>query len=130
MIKVVCGIIFNAGKIFISRRKLGKSLGGYWEFPGGKVEEGEVYEEKLIRELEEELGMKVEVGDHFITNEHKYQNFRIELIAYQCKFLSATFKMADHDAYEWVVPSKLLDWKLAPADIPIAKKLQSKFETK
>lgn len=130
MIKVVCGVISNAGKIFIARRKPEKSMGGFWEFPGGKVEEGEDFRNALARELEEELGMKVEVSEHLITNNHEYQEFKIELIAYRCKFLSATFEMSDHDAYEWVEPGQLLNWKLAPADIPVAKKLQNKFEHK
>lgn len=95
-----------------ARRKPEKSMGGFWEFPGGKVEEGENFRNALTRELEEELGMKVEVSEHLITNNHEYQNFKIELIAYRCQFLSATFVMSDHDVYEWVEPGQLLNWKL------------------
>ena len=63
MIKVVCGIIFKDQKIFICRRNPEASLGGYWEFPGGKIEEGEDHRESLKRELMEELLMDVEIEE-------------------------------------------------------------------
>ncbi|WP_109852844.1 (deoxy)nucleoside triphosphate pyrophosphohydrolase [Aquimarina sp. AU58] len=122
-IKVVCGIIYNDNKILICRRKPEKSLGGYWEFPGGKVEENESNEESLIRELKEELEMEVNIESFFKSSEHTYENFTIELIAYICNFVSSSFKLTDHDRYEWIEPNELLDWKLAPADIPIAQEL-------
>lgn len=122
-IKVVCGIIYNDDKVLICRRKPEKSLGGYWEFPGGKIEENESDEESLIRELKEELDMEVNIESFFNSSEHSYENFTIELIAYKCSFVSSNFKLTDHDKYEWIEPNKLLDWKLAPADIPIAEEL-------
>lgn len=122
-IKVVCGIIFNGNKILICRRKTSKSFGGFWEFPGGKVEKGESNEHSLMRELNEELGMKVKNISYFRTNIHKYESFNIELIAYKCKFLLADFILDDHDAFEWLNIEELLSYNLAPADIPIAKEL-------
>ena len=71
----------------------------------------------------EELGMKVLVNDYFITEVHKYEKFTIELIAYKCQFLDASFIMPDHDAYEWVNVKDLINWTLSPADIPIAEQL-------
>lgn len=123
MIKVVCGIIYYGEKVFICRRNSNKSLGGKWEFPGGKIEEGEKPKLALQRELNEELGMEVLVGDYFKTEIHKYEKFTIELIAYKCQFIAATFIMSDHDAYEWVNVRELIKWNLAPADIPIAEVL-------
>lgn len=123
IIKVVCGIIFHDNKVIICRRKPEKSLGGYWEFPGGKIEQGEKNEVSLSRELKEELDMKVEVKDYFKTNFHDYGKFRIELIAYKCNFIDANFEMIDHDSYKWVDILDLLKWNLAPADIPIAQEL-------
>jgi 8-oxo-dGTP diphosphatase len=81
-IKVVCGIIYKDEKVFICKRKPHKSLGGYWEFPGGKVEAGEKYEDSLIRELKEELDMTVSVDSYFDTSIHAYEKFRIKLIAF------------------------------------------------
>jgi 8-oxo-dGTP diphosphatase len=123
MVRVVCGIIWKDDKVFISRRKTEKSLGGYWEFPGGKIEEGEKPELALQRELEEELAMKVKVNEYFKTNIHKYEKFTIELIAYKCQFIDANIIMKDHDSYEWVNVRELISWNLAPADIPIAVEL-------
>lgn len=120
LIKVVCGVIYKDGKIFICRRKPEKSLGGYWEFPGGKVENNEQPKDSLKRELREELHMKVEVEDYLMTNVHIYDNFTIELIAYRCSFIRSTFKLTDHDRFEWVFPEELQNWKFAPADIPIS----------
>ncbi len=87
------------------------------------MEQDESFETCLERELQEELDMKVEVVRHFLTIQHHYDDFSIELISFLCDFKSATFSMKDHDAYEWVDPNSLLDWNLAPADIPIAKAL-------
>lgn len=122
-IKVVCGIIFNEDKVFLCRRSPHKSLAGYWEFPGGKIESGEKEEESLSRELFEELGMTVEIKEHFKTVIHNYDLFTIELIAYICQFQKASYKLTDHDQYEWVNKNNLTQWNLAPADIPIAEAL-------
>lgn len=126
MIKVVCGIINKDNKIFICRRRVEKALGGYWEFPGGKVEPNESHEDSLERELREELDMAVKVGAFFKSVEHDYDNFSIELIAYFCVFKSCNYNLTDHDKYEWVHAKDLLAWKLAPADIPIAEELISR----
>ena len=124
MINVVCGIISGNQKVLICKRKTGNSMGGYWEFPGGKIEANEPPNEALKRELEEELGMEVELRNHFTTVIHDYKYFVIKLIAIKCTFIKASFIMSDHDAYEWVEVRDLLNWRLADADIPIAKALR------
>lgn len=123
IIKVVCGIIFNDDLVYLCRRNPHKSLGGYWEFPGGKIEPGEEEESALSRELFEELGMKVEIKEYFKTVVHNYGSFEIELIAYICKFEEASYRLTDHNRYEWVNRKDLTQWNLAPADIPIAEAL-------
>jgi 8-oxo-dGTP diphosphatase len=124
MVKVVCGIIYNEeGLVLLCRRHAGKSLAGYWEFPGGKVEAHETPEASLCRELLEELGMKVKVSKHFHSVVHAYDTVTIELVAYLCQFEEATYLLTDHDTYLWVPKHQLLDWQLAPADIPIARLL-------
>lgn len=123
IIKVTCGIIFKEDKIFICRRSPNKSLAGYWEFPGGKIESGETAVNALSRELYEELGMKVKIMDHFKTVVHTYSTFVIELVAYTCHFQEASYKLTDHDRYEWVDRRDISKWNLAPADIPIANAL-------
>ena len=93
MIRVVCGIIKKDNKIFICRRKVEKALGGYWEFPVGKVELNESHEDSLERELREELDMEVNVGAFFKSVEHDYDDFSIELIAYFCEFKSCNYNL-------------------------------------
>jgi 8-oxo-dGTP diphosphatase len=126
--KVVCGIIFKDDLVLICRRKPEKSLGGYWEFPGGKIEGSESYEESLERELTEELNLKVEIKQHFINTVHHYDKNSIELISFMCSTSGTVVESTDHDLIEWIKIEDLLDWKLAPADIPIAKELIEKFK--
>ncbi|APU97139.1 NUDIX hydrolase [Sphingobacterium sp. B29] len=123
LITVVCGIIFKDDLVLICRRKPEKSLGGYWEFPGGKVEDGESNEESLLRELIEELNLTVKIKQHFFDTVHQYDNGAIELISFICETENIASESTDHDQLEWVNVSDLLGWKLAPADIPIAKEL-------
>jgi len=124
LIKVVCGVIYKEDDIFLCRRKPHKTLGGFWEFPGGKVESQESNENCLERELMEELGMKVYILNHLKTITHDYGSFKIELIAYRCNFIDAAFNLVDHDAYEWVKIANLTSYNLAAADIPIVEVLQ------
>ena len=118
-IKVVCGIIYHQNKIFIARRKEGKGFAGKWEFPGGKIEADEREQEALNRELFEELGMKVTASERLGSFTHKYENFHIELIAYKCEFIKATYVLTDHDQYEWVEPKSLHEFNFTDADIPL-----------
>ena len=123
MIKVACGLIFSNDKVLLCRRNTIKSLGGYLEFPGGKVEMDESFDTCLKRELQEELDMEVDVIRHFLTVRYDYEDFSIELISFLCNFKVSTFSLTDHDAYKWVDPKSILDCKLAPADIAVAKAL-------
>lgn len=120
-IEVVCGVIWKENRIFIARKKPEKSLGGYWEFPGGKVELGENPKHALERELKEEIGMDVLIGDLMGQNVHYYNEITINLIAYKCEFVTATFQLIDHDEYDFVPPSELVKFKIAPADLFILK---------
>jgi 8-oxo-dGTP diphosphatase len=125
-IKVVCGLVWQENKVLIAKRKPGKSLAGYWEFPGGKIEAGEDAESSLIRELEEEMGMQIKISGFLGNHEHQYENFKIELIAYQCEFKSASFHLTDHDAFEFVEPARLVNYQIAPADLFIVDHLNAK----
>lgn len=120
IIKVVCGIIHNGDRILLCRRSSHKLQGGLWEFPGGKIESDELPISCLIRELKEELGMDFIPSTHFKTIIHHYDGYTVELIAYRGIFQNATFKLIDHDAYKWVILDELMQYNLAPADIPIA----------
>jgi 8-oxo-dGTP diphosphatase len=118
-IRVVCGIIFDNEKVFIYRRKQGKSLAGYWEFPGGKIEGNESFEQALKRDLQEELEMEVVIKDFIGQFNYNYGKFEIELYGYESHLINYNGKLTDHDSYEWIDISKLYKYNLAPADIPL-----------
>ena len=120
MTTVTCAIIENDSKILIARRAADQKLAGKWEFPGGKVEDGESPEECLKRELEEEFGIQAEVGEFITSNKHHYDHISIELMAFHTTYISGSFTLVDHDEIKWVNPEELLDYDLAEADIPIA----------
>ena len=119
MIKVVCGIIYKGESILIAKRRNGKSLAGKWEFPGGKVENDETEKEALKRELLEELGMNLAIHSRLGTNIYDYGDFKINLVAYKCQFIAATFTLTDHDKVAWVKKEDLLNYDLAEADVPL-----------
>lgn len=123
-IAVVAAILVDRGKVMLARRCHGKYLAGYWEFPGGKIENGESAEMCLVRELFEEFGVKVQVEDFVESVTHAYPDFTIELHGYRATVLEGEFVLTDHDSIKWVDPSQLLEHQLAPADIPLAKAVQ------
>jgi len=118
-------LIVDRGKILLCRRAPGQKLAGYWEFPGGKVENAETDEECLERELLEELGIKTKVTNLIAENTHQYENFSITLVLYLTKIIDGTIQHTVHDKSEWIYPITLSSRKLAPADIPFVKKLLS-----
>ncbi|MDP7421017.1 MAG: (deoxy)nucleoside triphosphate pyrophosphohydrolase [bacterium] len=123
MKQVTAAIITQGDKILIARRRDGGRLGGFWEFPGGKIEPGETPEECLARELREEFEITVRVGYFVASSIYDYGDFTIELLGYETEYVSGTFKLNDHSEIRWVTAVELLDFELAPADIPIAKRL-------
>lgn len=123
-------------KIFCAQRpgpKPGKEVNetNYkWEFPGGKIEKGETRETALEREIREEFGATIEVGNFIMTVEHEYKNFCITMHAFYCTFLAGSPELKEHLESAWVNPKLLtfLDW--AAADIPIMKKVQQEIVSK
>lgn len=120
---VTAAIIYQDGKVLLTRRGPGEKLAGFWEFPGGKIENGETYQECLTREIKEELNLQIEVGEVLTTSTYKYEHGEIHLIALEAWILSGSIELTVHDKYEWVAPTDLVFYKLAPADIPIAERL-------
>lgn len=116
-ILVTAAIINRDNQILLARRKPGKHLAGYWEFPGGKIEPGETPEMCLLREIKEELGLAIQVSTFFMENEHHYEDKSILLKAYFCTYLSGEVQLNDHDQVHWVNKNELMNYRLAPADI-------------
>lgn len=125
VVPVAAAIIFSKGKVLIARRASHKHLAGFWEFPGGKIENNETPEMCIKRELEEELKIKVLVKGFLAENEHDFGTFSILLKAYVCVFETGTFTLTDHDAINWVNVEHLSRFNLAPADIPLLKNIMN-----
>ncbi|OBZ08715.1 MULTISPECIES: (deoxy)nucleoside triphosphate pyrophosphohydrolase [Bacillales] len=124
MIRVAAAIIENEQRLLlIAKRRIEKSQGGLWEFPGGKLEEEESPEACLRRELMEEMGVEIEVQTYFGINEHWYGDLQIQLIAYRAKFIAGVIALIDHDEYRWVRSEQLADYSFAPADIKFVNML-------
>ena len=119
--------MLNNGRVFAAKRKAGKHLEGFWEFPGGKIEEGETPETCLARELKEELGIKVTVGNIFSENTHDYGSKLVKLIAYRVTIDGGEIQLTDHDEFRWLDPSELMSVQWAPADIPFVDKLRDEI---
>lgn len=126
-IQVAAAIIYKDGKFLIAKRAHHKHLGGFWEFPGGKIEPGETPENCLLRELDEELKIKVEVIQYLAENTHDYGTLSVVLKAYLCSYLEGEFILTDHDEVKWVRLNELTNYALAPADIPFVKVLENLF---
>ena len=127
---VVAAVVEHGGRVLCLRK--GTTRYAYtshrWEFPGGKVEAGEMPEQALQRELREELCIHVEVLGHLVTVEHDYPDFSITLRAYRCSSTSGEVRLLEHEAMQWLCPSQLptLDW--CAADVPIAQAVAREAE--
>ena len=125
MIKVVAAILKKEDKILIAKKREGKPLAGMWEFPGGKIEEGETPEESLIRELREEMDIKIKVKEYVGESIYDYGNGKvISLKGFTAEIVEGNIKLTDHDEYKWVTLEEIYNYKVAPADIPLISKIQ------
>ncbi|MDC7683142.1 8-oxo-dGTP diphosphatase MutT [Asticcacaulis sp. BYS171W] len=118
---VAAALIDNDGRVLIAQRPEGKSLAGQWEFPGGKVEEGETPEAALIRELEEELGITTKAAclAPFVFASHTYETFHLLMPLYLIRRWEGTARALEHTALKWVKPKDLRDYPMPPADAPL-----------
>ena len=110
-IKVVAAVIRDGDKIFATQRGYGDLKGG-WEFPGGKIEEGETPQEALKREIMEELDTEIEVGELIDTIEYDYPEFHLSMGCYWCSVVSGNLVLKEHEAARWLTKGKLrsMEW--------------------
>jgi len=102
------GVIWNnQGQILIDRRRPEGLLGGLWEFPGGKIEPGETIEDCIKREIKEELGIGIEVGEHLITIDHTYTHLRVSLTVHHCRYLTGDPMPIECDEIRWVTLAEI-----------------------
>jgi len=122
LVLVAAAALIDAdGRILIAKRPHGKSLAGLWEFPGGKVDSGETPEQCLIRELNEELGIKVTQAclAPFVFTSHSYDSFHLLMPLYLCRRWEGFVTALEHEAIAWVKPNKLSAYPMPPADAPL-----------
>ena len=127
-VKVVAAIISKNGKIFATQRGYGDFKDG-WEFPGGKVEQGESPEEAIIREIKEELSADIRVTDFLITVEHDYPTFHLSMDCFWAELKEgSSVELLEHEAAKWLSLDSLdeVDW--FPADIKVVKAIKCSFK--
>lgn len=127
-VKVAAALLFDKGKVFATKR--GASPYPYvahkYEFPGGKIEEGERGEDAVKRELKEELDLDVEVGGLYACHTFEYPDFIITLSVYECTMRS-NFILKEHESYAWLAPADLKAEEWAPADADILGSIKRVF---
>ena len=123
MQKVTGAIILKDKKVLIMRRAPGENFAGYWELPGGKIEEVETPEDCLIRELKEELFVEIKVKQFFCESIYEYTQGNIQLLTYIVEITKGNIHLSVHDKFEWASKENLLDFELLPADLPVARKI-------
>ncbi len=126
LLVAACALVDGDGRVLIAQRPAGKSLAGLWEFPGGKVEEGETPEAALIRELAEELGVTVKADclAPFVFASHGYEDFHLLMPLYLCRRWDGFAQARHHAALKWVRPGELDRWPMPPADAPLVAYLR------
>ncbi|HWE25723.1 MAG TPA: (deoxy)nucleoside triphosphate pyrophosphohydrolase [Myxococcales bacterium] len=115
-VRVVAAMLEKEGKYLITQRRPTASLPLLWEFPGGRVEEGESDEAALARELKEEMGIDVEVRDRVIHVQHSYPHYDIDFCVYACKLLGGEIQHHRVHDHRWVAPQDLSKYEFPAAD--------------
>ena len=127
-INVVAAIIIRATddgtkQVFATQRGYG-DWKGWWEFPGGKIEEGESTEDALKREIKEELATEISVGDYVDTIEYDYPAFHLSMKCYECSVISGKLELLEHENASWLTKENLRSVQWLPADITILDKVE------
>lgn len=121
--RVVAALIRKGNKVLLTQRWPGRHLGLTWEFPGGKVEEGEEDVEALERELKEELGVEAEIGSCCFETRHGYGSREVHLLIFRCRLTEGVPRALDVKAMEWADIDSLIDRKFPPADLLFVQEL-------
>jgi 8-oxo-dGTP diphosphatase len=124
-IEVVAAIIHRDGAYFATQRGYGE-FEGMWEFPGGKIEPGESREDALKREIQEELGVDITIGELFCTTEYDYPTFHLTMHCYLCSVASGEIELREHKSAQWLTAETLDSVEWLPADEKIIVMLQAK----
>jgi 8-oxo-dGTP diphosphatase len=127
-IDVAAGLVFRQGRLLIAQRRPQDHLGGLWEFPGGKREPTETFEDCLRRELREELGIEIEVGALLETITHQYPGKAVHLRFFRCLWRQNEPQALGCQAFAWVASHQLAGYTFPPADAQILRRLQTEAQ--
>ena len=125
LLVAACALVDADGRVLIAERPAGRTMAGLWEFPGGKVEEGERPEETLIRELKEELDIVVQEAclAPLTFASHSYPDFHLLMPLYVCRRWEGTARAQEGQRLAWVRPNRLKEYPMPPADLPLISHL-------
>ena len=125
-VNVVAAVIYDRGRVFATQRGYGENKDG-WEFPGGKIEHGETPQQALVREIEEELDTRIEVGELLTVIEYDYPAFHLRMQCFWCRIVEGTPVLKEHEAARWLGLRDLdsVDW--LPADRAIIPLIRDKL---
>ncbi len=123
-IRVAAAVILRDGAVFASQRGYGPWK-DWWEFPGGKIEEGETPQAALVREIREELDTEIAVGDLLAEVEYDYPEFHLSMACYLCSVVSGSLVLREHESARWLSREELDDVRWLPADLSVIAQLRS-----
>ena len=124
MIDVVAAVIKKNNLYFIAQRNRNKHFAYYWEFPGGKVDNQESFENALKREIKEELSINIKILNHIASEKHKDNKIDVEVHYFLCEYLNGKINLYEHEDMKWVQKNDLIKFKMAPGDSKIIKYLE------
>lgn len=122
---VVVAVIERDGLYLVSQRRPGDSFGGLWEFPGGKCDPGETLEAGLVREIREELGIRIAVGSERMVLQHRTPGRIMDLHCFDCRWVEGEPQAIECAAWRWVRAEELERLEFPPASLPLIKRLQA-----
>ncbi|MFW5677982.1 MAG: (deoxy)nucleoside triphosphate pyrophosphohydrolase [Acetivibrio ethanolgignens] len=124
---VICDSINNKKQIFSTARGYGE-FKGQWEFPRGKIEEGEIPQQALVREIKEELEATIAVGDLIDTIEYDYPTFHLSMECFWCEVVEGELKLLEAEAAKWLTKDNLYSVQWLPADITLIEKIKEQMQ--
>ena len=123
MSRSIACIAYNNGKIFIAKRQNKGDMGGRWEFPGGKIEDGEDYNTAIVREMQEEFGVTVSVGSHICSGHFEHSGKPCTLEVFEVSFphdgMKAHFILTEHDDYRWAELNEIPSLNFVDSDLGV-----------
>lgn len=125
-VRVVAAVIRKDDKIFATQRGYGEFKDG-WEFPGGKIEEGETPEQALAREIKEELNTEIQVGKLIDTIEYDYPKFHLSMDCFWCEIMQGGLELKEHEAARWLSKEELYSVDWLPADVGVVERIKKEL---